>query len=72
MIFLARSDEMRRIDRQAVESGIPVSILMENAGRALADRASEIAAKASEGAPVVLAGPGQNGGDGLCLSLIHI
>jgi len=65
MIFLASSEEMRAIDRKAVEAGIPVSILMENAGRALAEEVSKLA-KERRGSVVVLAGPGQNGGDGLC------
>ncbi|MGI6662723.1 MAG: NAD(P)H-hydrate dehydratase [Bacillota bacterium] len=65
MMFLASSEEMRDIDRKAILAGIPVSILMENAGRALASHAFEMAAESREGAVVVLAGPGQNGGDGL-------
>jgi hydroxyethylthiazole kinase-like uncharacterized protein yjeF len=66
MRFLASSEEMRDIDRQAVQAGIPVSILMENAGRALAGQVLEMTGRCREGVVVVLAGPGQNGGDGLC------
>jgi NAD(P)H-hydrate epimerase len=54
---------MREIDRRAIEEhGIPVDVLMENAGRAVADAVEE---RASRSAPVVvLCGRGNNGGDG--------
>ncbi len=56
-------EEMRRIDRLAVERcGIPVETLMENAGRAVADA---IAERTSPSCPVVaVCGRGNNGGDG--------
>jgi hydroxyethylthiazole kinase-like uncharacterized protein yjeF len=53
---------MREIDKTAVESGIPALLLMENAGRTLADECHK--ACKDKGLIVVLAGPGQNGGDG--------
>jgi NAD(P)H-hydrate epimerase len=54
---------MREIDRRAVEErGIPVDVLMENAGRALADVVVE---RISPACPVVaVCGRGANGGDG--------
>lgn len=66
MRYLASAEEMRDIDRRAVMAGIPVSVLMENAGRALSVEALEMIAERCGGPVVVLAGPGQNGGDGLC------
>lgn len=55
--------EMQEIDRLAVEKhGIPVDVLMENAGRAVADAVEE---RASKACPVVaVCGKGNNGGDG--------
>jgi NAD(P)H-hydrate epimerase len=55
--------EMREIDRRAIEErGIPADVLMENAGRAIADVLSE---RISPACPVVaVCGRGNNGGDG--------
>jgi hydroxyethylthiazole kinase-like uncharacterized protein yjeF len=50
-------------DRLAGAAGIPSIALMENAGRAVADA---VASHAPAAAVVVLCGPGNNGGDGLC------
>jgi hydroxyethylthiazole kinase-like uncharacterized protein yjeF len=74
-VFLASAEEMREIDRRAVQAGLSVAVLMENAGRALAEAvfemgleigALETGAQERGSRVVVLAGPGQNGGDGLC------
>ncbi len=56
-------EEMREIDRLAIEErGIPADVLMENAGRAVADAVEE---RASKACPVVaVCGRGNNGGDG--------
>ncbi|MHC4605567.1 MAG: NAD(P)H-hydrate epimerase, partial [Planctomycetota bacterium] len=55
--------EIREIDRRAIEEfGVPVKILMENAGMAAADEAARMA---PPGARVtVVCGKGNNGGDG--------
>jgi hydroxyethylthiazole kinase-like uncharacterized protein yjeF len=54
--------EMGRADRAAIAGGIPGFALMQSAGRAVALVAD---AMAGEGAVLVVAGPGNNGGDGL-------
>lgn len=55
--------EMRELDRRAIEErGIPADVLLENAGRAIADVVSE---RVSPACPVVaVCGRGNNGGDG--------
>jgi len=62
MRFVTR-EEMQEIDRLAIEKhGIPVELLMENAGRAVADAVEE---RASKACPVIaVCGKGNNGGDG--------
>ncbi|MBV8280949.1 MAG: NAD(P)H-hydrate epimerase, partial [Candidatus Eremiobacteraeota bacterium] len=61
-------DEMRAADRRAVDDvGIPPLILMESAGRAIADLARDFLGQL-EGDPIrvaIVAGPGNNGGDAL-------
>src|SRR5262245_26041087 len=55
---------LRELDRRAVEEfHIPILVLMENAGRAVADAALRRMGK--KGRVLILAGPGNNGGDGL-------
>lgn len=57
--------EMREIDRLTIEEfGIPSYELMERAGRAVAEKAAELAGPPPKKI-LVLAGKGNNGGDGL-------
>lgn len=59
-------EEMQEIDRRAIEEvGIPSMVLMENAGRAIAGAALELYRSRSLDGITILAGPGNNGGDGL-------
>lgn len=54
---------MREAEGRAQQAGIPTLVLMETAGAAIAREALRFRA---EGGCLVLVGPGQNGGDGLC------
>jgi ADP-dependent NAD(P)H-hydrate dehydratase / NAD(P)H-hydrate epimerase len=53
--------EMERADRLAIAAGTPGFALMLSAGQAVADAARELV---DEGPILVIAGPGNNGGDG--------
>jgi len=58
-------EEMQRLERACGEMGITTDILMENAGRAVAEETRRILEEAKRNSVLVVAGPGNNGGDGL-------
>jgi ADP-dependent NAD(P)H-hydrate dehydratase / NAD(P)H-hydrate epimerase len=65
---LLTTDEMAEADRRAIAGGVAGIELMENAGRAIADA---VAARHPPGLRVaVVAGPGNNGGDGFVAARI--
>lgn len=62
-------DEMRRVDRYAIDTlGIPGLVLMENAGRRCADVIQGLLARRGWRSVAVVAGGGNNGGDGFVLA----
>ena len=59
-------EQVRRVDRLAIEAyGIPGVVLMENAGRGAAEAIQRLA---PEGLVVILAGKGNNAGDGYVIA----
>jgi ADP-dependent NAD(P)H-hydrate dehydratase / NAD(P)H-hydrate epimerase len=57
--------EMKEIDRKAIDEHKTAGLtLMENAGKAVAQRANAVLAGVGTGSALVVAGPGNNGGDG--------
>lgn len=62
-------DAVREVDRLAVERyGMPSVVLMENAAVGLASRAGTMLDTLGTARVLVLAGPGNNGGDGFALA----
>lgn len=65
-MYVVSAQQMRDMDRFTIEHiGIPSLILMENAGVAVVQ---ELAKRWPKGTVVILAGPGNNGGDGLVIA----
>ncbi|MBN1894059.1 NAD(P)H-hydrate dehydratase [bacterium] len=62
---LLTAEQMRETDRFAIQKlGIPGIVLMENAGRAVADQAERMLENCRGGKVLILCGKGNNGGDG--------
>lgn len=67
--IILSTDAMVRADRRTIdEFGIPSFTLMETAARGVADEIERRLGDLSERAVLVLAGPGNNGGDGLAVA----
>jgi len=62
-------DEVREIDRKAIEEyEIPGIILMENAGRNVAEEVLEMLPGTDRARVVIFCGKGNNGGDGFVIA----
>lgn len=61
---IARAEQMRQIDRRAIEAGIPSVALMQSAGEAFARACLEELGNPAGKRVVVVCGRGNNGGDG--------
>ena len=59
------AEQMRQIDQESIRLGTPSSVLMENAGKAVAEETQRSLGKMENQHILCLIGPGNNGGDGL-------
>jgi NAD(P)H-hydrate epimerase len=62
------AEQMREVDRAAMEAGIPGLILMENAGCRVTEFLEQTFAPLARQRIVVVCGKGNNGGDGLVIA----
>jgi NAD(P)H-hydrate epimerase len=62
------AEQMRGVDRQTIEAGIPGLILMENAGSRVVDFLIETFPPLSAQRVVIVCGKGNNGGDGFVVA----
>ena len=68
-MYLVTADEMREMDRETIESlGVAGGILMENAGRGATEIMLSTFPDLSETRVGVVAGRGNNGGDGFVIA----
>jgi len=58
-------EQMRQIEQKCAEIGLPTDVLMENAGKAVAEEVRRILGNIKQQRILILIGPGNNGGDGL-------
>jgi len=62
---IVTSEQMRQIEQKCAETGLPTNVLMENAGKAVAEEVRGILSAIDRQHILFLIGPGNNGGDGL-------
>ena len=62
---IVTSEQMRQIEQECARIGLPTDVLMENAGKAVAEEARRILSTIDQQHILFLIGPGNNGGDGL-------
>jgi hydroxyethylthiazole kinase-like uncharacterized protein yjeF len=68
-MFLVTASQMQDMDKETIESfGIPGLVLMENAGRGAFDFLIKRYPDLKEKKVAVIAGPGNNGGDGFVIA----
>src|SRR4030042_1550520 len=59
------AEQIRQIDGECIRLGTPTSVLMENAGKAVAEETRKVMGTMESQHILCLIGPGNNGGDGL-------
>jgi NAD(P)H-hydrate epimerase len=59
------ADQMHQVEQECAKIGVPTDVLMENAGRAVAEAMKKILGDIARQNILILVGPGNNGGDGL-------
>jgi len=64
-VKIVTADQMQEIDRACGEIGLPTEVLMEDAGKAVAEEVRRILGDIARQHILILVGPGNNGGDGL-------
>ena len=62
------AEEMREVDRQTIELGIPGIVLMENAGLRVVELLERRFSRLAEQRIVIFCGKGNNGGDGFVIA----
>ncbi len=65
MMKILTTDQMRQAEQDCAKIGLPPAVLMENAGKAVAEEVRRILGTADKQQILILIGPGNNGGDGL-------
>jgi NAD(P)H-hydrate epimerase len=65
MVKILTTDQMRQVEQECARIGLPSDVLMENAGRAVAEELKKILGDIARQSVLILVGPGNNGGDGL-------
>jgi len=65
VLKIVTTNEMMELERRAAEIGLPPSVLMENAGLAIAQQVKGWLGSVAGRQILILVGPGNNGGDGL-------
>jgi len=64
-VKILTTSQMRQVEQGCAKIGLPSSVLMENAGKAVAEEVKKILGTIKKQRILVLIGPGNNGGDGL-------
>ncbi len=62
---IVTAEQMAQIDKDCAGIGLPTDVLMENAGKAVAEEIRRILHSVEQRHILLLIGPGNNGGDGL-------
>ncbi|MBM2824803.1 MAG: NAD(P)H-hydrate epimerase [Dehalococcoidales bacterium] len=61
-------EQMRQVEQAGAKLGLPASVLMENAGKAVAEEVRRLLGAIDRQTILILIGPGNNGGDGLVVA----